>query len=78
MSLLGKIGNSYLSIKPPYRERGAAQSPRDGALYEDSAPGLILNAAYGDTIPAVSARQNAPYGDKIPEGVRNFELAVHF
>ena len=36
-------------VKSPYGEHSIVlHIPRDGALYEDSAPGLTLNAAYGD------------------------------
>ena len=36
-------------VKSPYGEHYIVlHIPRDGALSEDSAPGLILNAAYGD------------------------------
>ena len=36
-------------VKSPYGEHSIVlHIPRDGALSEDSAPGLPLNAAYGD------------------------------
>ena len=36
-------------VKSPYGEHSIVlHIPRDGALSEDSAPGLTLNAAYGD------------------------------